>query len=173
MGKNIRDIIITILIAVAVFFILQTTIGAFKVYGTSMLPNIYPADYVLVDKISYKFRQPERGEVIVLRSPQQYEKDLIKRVIAVSGDTIEIKNGKVYINDTAINEPYIKEEPKYSYPRQFVPEESYFVLGDNRNISADSHSGWLLTKKDVVGKAIIIYWPFDRMEIIKHYDLDL
>lgn len=168
MGKFIRDILVTILIAVIVFFGLQTTVGAFKVYGTSMLPSIKPADYILVDKVSYHFRSPKRGEIIVLRSPQGQNADLIKRIIAIPGDTVEINDGKVYINDIAINEPYIKEAPKYKYPRVQIPEDYYFVLGDNRNVSADSHTGWLLNRKDIVGRALLIYWPPQRMEIVQH-----
>ena len=170
MWQYIRDILITIAIAVVVFFGLQITVGAFEVYGTSMVPNILPADYILVDKVSYNFREPERGEVIILNSPQQQEKDLIKRVIALPGDTVEIKYDRVYINGEAINEPYIKEPTKYKYNAQQVPPDSYFVLGDNRNISSDSHSGWFLSKKDIIGKAMIVYWPPSRINIVEHYN---
>jgi signal peptidase I len=170
MWQYVRDILITIVIAVVVFFGLQITVGAFEVYGTSMVPNILPADYILADKVSYNFRVPERGEVIILNSPQQQEKDLIKRVIGLPGETVEIKDSKVYINGTAINEPYIKEPVKYTFGKQQVPADSYFVLGDNRNVSADSHTGWFLAKKDIIGRAMIIYWPPNRIHIISHYN---
>lgn len=170
MGQYIRDILITIVIAVVVFLGLRLTIGTFEVYGTSMVPNIYPSDYILADKVSYHFRGPERGEVIILNSPQQSEKDLIKRVIGLPGDTVEIKDNKVSINGVIINEPYIKEPIKYDYAKHTIPLDSYFVLGDNRNISADSHSGWFLTSDDIIGRAMVIYWPFSRMSIIEHYD---
>jgi signal peptidase I len=170
MWQYIRDILITVVIAVVIFLGLQLTIGAFEVFGTSMVPNILPSDYILADKVSYHFRNPERGEIIILNSPQQSEKDLIKRVIGLPGDTVEIKGKRVYINDVAINEPYLNEPIKYDYAKQVVPENSYFVLGDNRNVSADSHSGWFLTKDDIIGKAMVVYWPVSRMKIVEHYD---
>ena len=173
MWQYVRDILITILIAVVIFLGLQLTVGAFEVYGTSMTPNILPSDYVLADKVSYHFRQPERGEVIILNSPQQSEKDLIKRIIGLPGDTVEIKDNQVFINDVSLNEPYINEPIKYDYAKHLVPQDSYFVLGDNRNVSADSHSGWFLSKDNIIGRAIIIYWPFQRMKIVQHYDLNI
>jgi signal peptidase I len=173
MGQYIRDILITVLIAVVIFLGLQFTIGAFEVYGTSMVPNILPSDYIMADKVTYHFRNPQRGEVIILNSPQQSQKDLIKRVIGLPGDTIEIKNNTLYINGIAINEPYIKEPIKYTYGKQVVPADSYFVLGDNRNVSADSHSGWFLNKDNIIGRAMLIYWPFSRIRIIQQYHLNV
>lgn len=166
--KYFRDILITVLIAVIVFLGLQFTIGTFKVYGTSMLPGILPDDYIIVSKIDYRLHKPERGDIIVLKSPRGENTDLIKRIIALPGDTIEIRNGQIFVNNSLISEPYIKEAPTYKYPKQTLPENNYFVLGDNRNVSADSHLGWYALSDDIIGKAWVVYWPFGRVQVINH-----
>jgi signal peptidase I len=167
-AKYFRDILITVVIAVIIFFALQLTIGTFKVYGTSMLPGILPDDQIIVSKIDYRLHKPERGDVIVLKSPRDQNTDLIKRVIALPGDTIEIRSGQILVNDKVIVEPYIKEVPNYKFPKQKLPENSYFILGDNRNVSADSHLGWYAPVEDIIGKAWVIYFPFNRIKIINH-----
>jgi signal peptidase I len=169
--KYFRDILITIIIAVIIFLALQLTIGTYKVYGTSMLPGIFPDDQIIVSKIDYRLHKPERGDVIVLKSPRDESTDLIKRIIAVPGDTIEIQNHQVLVNNKVISEPYINEAPNYKYGKDTIPEGSYFVLGDNRNVSADSHIGWYATTEDIIGKAWVIYWPFNRMMAIKQYKI--
>ena len=171
MSKFIRDIIITILAAVAVFLILQAAVGSFKVYGMSMLPGIKHGDYIMVSKVEYYFQNPRRGDVIVFHSPRTPDTDLIKRVIGLPGDTIEIKSGKVYVNNVPLAEPYILEPPNYKYPQEQVPPDQYFVLGDNRNNSADSHTGWVMPRQNIIGKAWISYWPPPDWMVIKHYPL--
>jgi signal peptidase I len=171
MSKYIRDVAITILVALLVFILLQTTIGSFKVYGTSMMPGVKDGEYIMVSKIVYVFEQPQRGEVIVFSSPRNPESDLIKRVIGIPGDTIEIKENKVFLNKKPLTEPYILEKPNYHYPEQQIPPGNYFVLGDNRNNSSDSHTGWLLPKENIIGKALFSYWPPPDWAIVKHYPI--
>jgi signal peptidase I len=171
MGKFIRDIIITIIAALAIFLILQVTIGSFKVYGTSMLPSIQHGEYIMVNKATYFFHEPYRGDIIVFHSPRSPGSDLIKRIIGLPGDTVEVKNDKVFVNGTPVVEPYILEQPKYQYPLQEVPENYYFVLGDNRNNSADSHTGWFLPQENIIGKAWVSYWPPPDWSIIEHYPI--
>ena len=171
MAKFIRDIIITIFAAVAIFLVLQATIGSFKVYGLSMMPSIKHGDFIMVNKAVYYFQNPQRGEVIVFHSPRTPNTDLVKRVIGLPGDTIEVKNGKVYVNNTPLVEPYILEAPNYRYPLERVPSDQYFVLGDNRNNSADSHTGWFLPRQNIVGKAWVSYWPPPNWMVIRHYPL--
>ena len=171
MGRYIRDIIITILAALAIFLLLQVTIGSFKVYGMSMSPSIQHGDYIMVNKATYFFQDPKRGDVIVFNSPRSPGSDLIKRIIGLSGDTVEVKNGKVFVNKTPLKEPYIMEQPKYEYPLQQVPQGYYFVLGDNRNNSADSHTGWFLPRENIIGKAWISYWPPPNWMVINHYPI--
>jgi signal peptidase I len=169
--KHLRDILITIVIAVVFFVILNATIGTFRVYGTSMLPNIEPGDCLVVNKLTYSFKEPDRGEIVILHSPRKTDTDLIKRIIALPGDTIEIKNGNVFVNGTALDEPYINNTPDYKYPLQSVPEGNYFVLGDNRSVSADSHLGWYLPRENIIGKAWVRYWPLQKWDVIKHYNI--
>ena len=171
--RHVRDILITVGIAVIFFLILNFTIGTFRVYGTSMLPNIEPGDCIIVDKVTYFFGEPDRGEIVILNSPKKPDTRLIKRVIALPGDTIEIKDGYVYVNGTALVEPYIKDAPDYKYPLQEIPEGSYFVLGDNRTVSADSHLGWYMSEDDIVGKAWARYWPVQKWAVIKHFNNDI
>jgi signal peptidase I len=90
------------------------------------------------------------------------EEDLIKRIIGLPGDNVEVKEGKVYINGVALNEPYTNEAPNYKFGKDTIPEGYYFVLGDNRNQSADSHNGWYLPRQNIVGKACLTYWPPKR-----------
>ena len=171
MTKYARDIIITVIAAVIIFVGLQLTIGSFKVYGTSMMPNIKNGEYIMVSKVTYYFQNPKRGDVIVFRSPRSPDTDLIKRVIGLPGDTIEVKNGLVYVNKKPLSENYVLEAPSYKYPLVEVPEDNYFVLGDNRNNSADSHTGWFLPRENIIGKAWISYWPPEDWGAIPHYQL--
>jgi len=171
--KFFRDIIAPILVGLAVFALFQATVGSFKVYGSSMFPTIEQGEYVMVSKATYFFNEPQRGDIIVFHSPQDPNSDLIKRIIAVPGDTVEIKDNAVFINDTALVEPYIRESPRYLMLSEEIPSGHYFVLGDNRNNSSDSHRGWTVPQENIVGKAWITYWPPYRWKLIKHYTLNV
>jgi len=166
--RILRDIIVPILIAIVITAIFHTLIASFKVYGSSMYPTILPGEYIMVSRVSYFFDQPQRGDVIVFHSPRDPQTDLIKRVIAIPGDTVEIKNGEVFVNDMALAEPYVSEAPKYDYRPQEIINEQYFVLGDNRNNSSDSHGGWTVPEVNIVGKAWLTYWPPKQVKAIKH-----
>jgi signal peptidase I len=170
-AKYIRDIIITIVTALAIFLVLQATVGSYKVYGPSMLPGIKNGYYIMVNKVEYYFQNPKRGDIIVFHSPNTASTDLIKRVIGLPGDTIKVENGKVYVNNTPLVEPYVSEAPDYKYPADQVPPDQYFVLGDNRNNSTDSHTGWFLPRQNIIGKAWITYWPPPHWMAIKHYPI--
>jgi signal peptidase I len=170
--KFFRDIIVPILVGLAFFALFQVTVGSFKVYGSSMLPGIEQGDYILVSKATYRLGEPQRGDIIVLHSPQDPNTDLIKRIIALPGDTVEIKDNTVFVNDTALVEPYIMESPHYLLPPEKIPAGQYFVLGDNRNNSSDSHRGWTLPRKNIIGKAWITYWPPYRWRAMEHYKLN-
>ncbi len=154
-----RDIIAPVLVGLAVFALFHFTLGSFKVYGTSMLPTIEEGEYIMVSKAAYFFNQPHRGDIIVFDSPQSPKTDLIKRVIALPGDTVEVRDDKVWVNGTPLTESYTLEPPHYLMPEQEIPAGHYFVLGDNRNNSSDSHRGWTVPQQNIVGKAWITYWP--------------
>ncbi len=167
-----RDIIVPILVGLAFFALFQVTVGTFKVYGPSMLPGIEQGDYIMVSKATYFFGEPQRGDIIVLHSPQDPNTDLIKRIIALPSDTVEIKDNTVFVNGTALVEPYIMEPPQYLLPPEKIPAGQYFILGDNRNNSSDSHRGWTLPRKNIIGKAWIAYWPPYRWRTMEHYKLN-
>ncbi|CAA7602381.1 Peptidase S24/S26, beta-ribbon domain protein [Acididesulfobacillus acetoxydans] len=141
----------------------STVVEAMTIPSGSMLPTIQLQDRVMVDKIAYKFSGINRQDVIVFHPPKDVNNptgDLwIKRVIGLPGDTVQIKDGKVFVNGKALNEPYEMAKPDYDYGPIKVPADSYFVLGDNRNDSLDSHIWGVLPAKNVVGRAMFKYWP--------------
>ncbi|NEQ77586.1 MAG: signal peptidase I [Okeania sp. SIO2C9] len=137
----------------------------------SMIPTLEVGDRLVVEKVSYHFHPPARGDIIVFQPPQQLQRygydqnqAFIKRVIGLPGDTIRIENGLVYINDQPLTENYIAEPPEYTLPISVeVPNNQYFVMGDNRNNSNDSHVWGFLPKKNIIGRAIIRFWPYQRL----------
>jgi signal peptidase I len=168
--KILREIGITILIAVAVFVLLRLTVQSYTVVMSSMEPNFQQGECIMVNKVSYHSSGPQRGQVIIFNPPFESEYPFIKRVIGLPGETVEIKDGNVFINGTALEEDeYIKERPNYTMPATEVPENEYFVLGDNRNNSNDSHTGWTVPRANIIGKAWFIYWPPRSWGVIKHY----
>ncbi len=172
--KILREIGITILIAVAIFVPLKSTIQGYRVQYSCMLPSIEDGDWIIVNKASYSFSDPKRGDVIVFnpREGVSSQYPFIKRIIARPGETVEIKNGQVFIDNTAINEPYIFPEPPRSnkdFGPQTMGNSQYFVLGDNRNNSNDSRSWGPISQSDIIGKAKFVYWPPSKWGPIKHY----
>jgi signal peptidase I len=164
-----RDVVITVIIAVVIFVALQFTVGNFVVIGASMQPSFYQGERVIATKLAYKLHEPERGDVIIFRPPEGMDEDLIKRIIGLPGDIVEVKDGVVYVNNEPLDEPYIKNPPSYNYTTEIVPEGQYWVLGDNRNNSNDSHTGWTVPREDIVGKAWLIIWPPDRWQVVPDY----
>jgi len=169
--KILRDFIAPILVGLVVFALFQAAVGSFKVYGSSMLPTIEEGDYIMVSKASYFFGEPQLGDIIVLRSPQNPNSDLIKRVIAMPGDNVEIKDDTVFVNGAALVEPYTLEPPHYLVLPQEIPSGQYFVLGDNRNNSNDSHNGWTVPRQNIVGKASLSIWPPSQWGLVANYPL--
>jgi signal peptidase I len=167
-GSFLKETITTILLAlILALFIRAYVVEARVIPSGSMLPTIEEGDRVLVNKIVYHMRQPDRGEIIVFEAPitmLETQDDFIKRVIGVPGDSIEVKNGTVYVNGEALEEDYIAEHPNYVYGPVKVPEDALFVMGDNRNSSYDSHmwDSWLRLDK-VKGEAFVRYWPPHRI----------
>ena len=133
----------------------------------SMEPTLEINDRLIIEKMSYRFRSPERGDVVVF-SPtekllqQNFKDAFIKRVIGLPGEKIQVKGGRVYVNDKPLREKYIEEEPQYDYGPVTVPEEQYLVLGDNRNNSYDSHYWGFVPKENLIGRAVVRFWPLDR-----------
>lgn len=176
MAKSvIREYLETLIIAgILALIIITLFVQAFTIPTGSMLDTLQIGDYVLVNKFLYgikipfttrrilPIRQPRRGDIIVFRAPLE-PRDLIKRIIGLPGEEIEVRDGKVYIDGVVLkDEPYIKEEPKEDFGPVRVPPASYFVMGDNRNNSADSRWGWFVPKSNIRGKAMIVYFSWDN-----------
>ncbi len=152
-----REIIETLLLTFFIFWLVNSLVGRYRIDGSSMNPTLTDGQYLLINNVSYYLDEPETGDIIVFRHPRN-DLNLIKRVIGVPGDHIEISDRLVKVNGIALDEPYIASAPTYSGTWD-VPEGQYFVLGDNRNNSSDSHSWSFLPRENIVGKAMFIYWP--------------
>jgi signal peptidase I len=163
------DLLETIILAVVLFFAINAVSARVRVDGFSMVPTLQNGEYVLVNRLAYRNKLPERGDIIVFVSPQTTELDLIKRVIGLPGDKVMISGGVVQVNGQVLAEPYIAAAPVYN-GEWSVPEDRLFVLGDNRNDSSDSHAWGLLPLENVIGKAILIYWPIPEWTLIDHVE---
>jgi len=161
--------LLVVLLAVGIFSLMQATLQSSIVVGRSMEPNFQEGQRLLVSKVAYKFGEPEIGDVIIFHPPTSSQQDYIKRVIALPGDTVEIKSGTIYVNGSPLSEPYINDPPRYTYPQQQIPADHYFVLGDNRNNSNDSHTGWLLPRENIIGEAWLSIWPPSEWGTIPDY----
>ena len=163
------DLLETIILAVVLFFAINAVSARVRVDGSSMVPTLQNGEYVLVNRLAFKNKLPEYGDIIVFVSPQVSDLDLIKRVIGLPGDTIRIYGGEVQVNDQVLDEPYIAAAPIYNGEWR-VPAGNLFVLGDNRNDSSDSHAWGLLPIENVIGKAVLIYWPIPEWTLIRHVE---
>jgi len=137
----------------------------------SMEPTIQANDRVLIDKITYRVANPKRGDIIVFAAPQallnqNLRDDLIKRVIGLPGETVEVKQGWVYINRQPLAEDYIASPPEYHWGPDVVPANSYLVLGDNRNDSYDSHFWGYVPRDRIIGRAMLRFYPFQRLGLV-------
>lgn len=176
--RLLRELAQTLALALIIYVAIQTTVQTNKVYGSSMEPSLHQGQYIVVSKVVYMrlgerylVRPPERGDVVILR-PNGQDKLLIKRVIGLPGDTVEIRQGAVYINGEALYEPYIQEPPRYVFSRHTVPEGSYFVMGDNRNHSLDS-ADWdsvgPIPQENIVGQAWLSFWPPSDVGLVPNF----
>jgi signal peptidase I len=167
--KIFREVAITVLIALAVFGILRLTMQSYTVVMSSMEPSFYQSDCIMVSKVNYRSSGPQRGEVIVFNPPFDSPHPFIKRVIGLPGETVEVRDGSVFVNGIRLDEEYVSAPPDYAMLATEVPENEYFVLGDNRNNSNDSHTGWLVQRDNIVGRAWFVYWPPSRWRVVKHH----
>ncbi|MCB9802458.1 signal peptidase I [Candidatus Nomurabacteria bacterium] len=163
-GLLVFEVLKVVLISLAIILpVRMFLIQPFYVEGASMEPNFYDKEYLIIDEISYRFDQPERGEVIVFRNPKNTKQYYIKRVIGLPGETIEIHSGDVFINGQQISEPYVKDLSSQSFPELTLADDEYFVLGDNRQVSQDSRYFKALNEKYIIGKVWFRGWPIDRI----------
>jgi signal peptidase I len=167
----LREIAITLAMAILIFLVLQATVQSFVIVEHCMEPEFQEGERLLVNKVVYHFTDPKRGDVVILHPPLTPEKAYIKRIIALPGDSVEVKDGAVYINGTKLDEPYVGDPPHYTFNLEEVPENEYFVLGDNRNIANDSHKGWTLPRENIIGKAWLSFWPSSELGLVRNYPL--
>lgn len=198
-----RELAETVILALLIFFAVKAVVQNFRVEGASMEPSMHNDQYLLVNKALYfrfnvdrvhdflpfipssgdggqhhVFRAPRRGDVIVFKFPLDPSRDFIKRVIGVPGDTVEVRDETVFINGSPLKENYIKDKPNYTYAPKTVPAGMYYVLGDNRRNSFDSHA-WgnscspqqlcdFVPEENIIGQAWVTYWPFDELGFINN-----
>jgi signal peptidase I len=197
-----RELLETVILAVLIFFAVKAVIQNFRVEGASMEPSLQNGQYLLVNKAIYfrfdmdrihdvlpfvdgdgdtdrhLFRAPRRGDVIVFSFHLDPNRDFIKRVIGVPGDTVEVRDGRVWVNGSPLQEDYVLSAPNYTYGPKTVPAGHYFVLGDNRRNSFDSHA-WgnscqpqqqcdFVPEENIIGQAWVSYWPFDLIDFVNN-----
>ena len=184
-----RDLLATLLIAVVIFFGLRTTVQSIIVEGPSMDFSFHDGQRIIVNKVAYdfkmdgkifyRFHEPQRGDVIIL-DPSTFNNPMItpfiKRIIGLPGESVEIKDGIVYIhqgdgNTIALDEPYITNQASCSFKGDEIPENEYFVLGDNRNNSDDSRNDWTVPRDHIIGKAWLSIWPPEKWGPAANYPL--
>ena len=169
--QTVKENSITIAIALIVSFLIRVAIAEPRyIPSESMFPTLEIGDRVIVEKVSYRFGDIHRGDIIVFRSPPQlqefgYEANqaFIKRAIAYGGETVAVTNGIVYVNERPLTENYIAQLPQYDLLPVTIPEGQLFVMGDNRNNSNDSHIWGFLPQNKVIGHAVFRFWPLSRI----------
>ena len=195
MKSTVRDIVETLVLTAVIFLLVRAVVQNFKVEGKSMEPTLHNGQYLVINKASYWhldrdllsyivpgaqaadatargsegsawiFGEPNRGDIIVFRFPRDPSRDFIKRVIATPGDTVEIRQGRVFVNGQFVDEAYINEVGNYTSPPQKIQPNEYFVLGDNRNNSSDSHVWGTVPRDNIIGKAWLSYWQLDELGV--------
>ena len=187
MRALIRELIETVILALLIFLALQFSVQNFRVEGPSMDPTLGDGQYLLANKLVYlsldpqdlrsllpfidvgrdeplfPFRSPRRGEVVIFRFPGDESRDFVKRVIAIPGDTVDIRQGGVFLNGEKLDEPYITHHENSSMAPVKVSSGEYFVLGDNRRASHDSRNWGPVPGRNIIGRAWLSYWPLDRL----------
>ena len=196
MRAVIRELIETAILALLIFLALQFSVQHFRVEGSSMEPTLEDGQYLLVNKLVYlrlsvqdfvnlipfvdveggeplfTFHPPRRGEVIIFRFPRDLSRDFVKRVIGVAGDTVEIRRGRVFIDDIELDDDaYVTNRGGGSMASVTVPAGSVFVLGDNRRASHDSRDWGPVSDEHVIGRGWVSYWPVDRLHVLRAFNL--
>jgi signal peptidase I len=167
-GRSLlREVLETVLLTLIIFLVLNTATGRFQVRGSSMEPTLHDGQYLVIGKLVYWVHPPERGDIIVFEPPTNPSDDYIKRIVGLPGEQIEIQGGAVWVDGVLLEEPYTNPG-SYSGAWSLRAEE-YFVLGDNRNNSSDSHNWGVLPEENVVGKAWLCYWPPERWGLVTHH----
>ena len=164
----LRDLMVSVLIAAVVILFLYQPV---RVEGTSMMPGLIDQERIFINKFAYRFGFSDisRGDTVVFWYPGDPSKSFIKRVIGVPGDKVLVKDGQVFVNGTALDEPYVPNDYRdhVSTPLRVVPSGEYFVLGDHRSSSNDSRMWGTVARRFIYGKASFVYWPLDRLGLLR------
>ena len=169
------DAVQTLLVAAAVFLVIYVFLfRPFQVNGESMYPNFKDTEYVLTNLVALRFGNPKLGDVVVFKAPPEPEKDYIKRVIGVAGDTVMVKDGNVYLNGNLLDESSFLNPSVKTYGGAFlkdgdtitVPPGEYFVMGDNRMYSSDSREWGFVPQGNLIGDSFFVYWPINDVKLV-------
>lgn len=160
----------TLLVAGLLFLGVNLLTARIRVEGISMEPNLHEGQFVVVNRLAYRWSEPQRGDIVVFHFPLDEDRRFIKRVIGLPSDNVVIRSGQVLINGEVIYEPYLSVTPRYNGEWIIGPDE-VFVLGDNRNNSSDSQNWGPLPMNEIIGKAVFVYWPPSEVGLIPHYEL--
>ena len=173
-----KEVLQTLLLTALIFFGTRLAVQNYRVEGSSMYGTLHNSEFVLVNKLAYTRSEPRHGDIIVFNYPEDPSEQFVKRIIALPGDSIEIRQGSVYVNGEKLIEPYIDRGAQLAgiadrdeLSLRTVPAESYFVMGDNRRGSRDSREWGFLQRKYIVGKVWLAYWPPPDFGVIEHFEL--
>ena len=173
-----KEVLQTLLLTAVIFFGTRLAVQNYRVEGSSMYGTLHHSEFVLVNKLAYVRSEPQHGDIIVFNYPQDPSEQFVKRIIAIPGDTIEIRQGIVYVNGERVTEPYVSKGTQLAgfadrdeLSNRTVPADAFFVMGDNRRGSRDSREWGYLPRKFIVGKVWVAYWPLDDFGVIEHFEL--
>ena len=162
----VKDILEVVLISLLLYLSINAVSARIRVESVSMQPTLFAENFVVVNKLAYRFGEPERGDIVVFEYPPDPKQDpYIKRVIGLPGEQVQIAGGTVSINGIQIQEPYLAAETQQG-GEWSVPEGALFVMGDNRRNSSDSRAWGMVPMENVIGKAVVVYWPPEKWELL-------
>lgn len=170
LGRELLEWILVIVVAAGAALLIRTFVfEPVRVDGNSMQNTLQNNEYMIVTKYQYLFNDPERFDVVICRYPGRGNTNFVKRVVGIPGDTVAVRNGTLYVNGEAVDEPYIDYRPTYAMAETLVEEGHYFVLGDNRPNSNDSHAAGVgqLTRDQIVGKVRLVVWPLSSRRAVE------
>ena len=165
----LREILDTVLLMLLIYVVTRTLVQTFRIEGVSMEPNLHDGQYLIINKLAYHLHSPRRGDVVVFHYPKNPRRDFIKRIIGLPGEKVQVQGEHILINGEELEEPYALHKGDYAWGPQILGEDEYFVLGDNRNSSSDSHNWGALPRGAIIGKAWISYWPPEHLGLVPHY----
>jgi signal peptidase I len=165
----LREVVETVVFTLLIYLLVRTFLFEnYRVVGQSMVPTLQNNQFLVVSKLDYRLHAPRRGDIIVFRDPFNPERKLIKRIIGLPGENLEVQDGQVFVDQGQLDEPYIANLGRYNQAPTPIPDGQYYVLGDNRNNSSDSHTWGLLARDKIVGKALLCYWPPEQWGLLPH-----